>query len=144
MGVDKLKPCFRCGCEGHTGDRRAEQGDDNINQVKYMKFVWCFCGITGKAFPSQGEATAWWNDEQYRTAAPAEDGLRKQQERFMELCMNCEEVTELREALEYAKRFIGLAHCAGYKCRLPHCDSCNSKPEEIDWERLSPKDKGDE
>ena len=35
------------------------------------------------------------------------------------------EVEVLKRVISGLLEFVGLAHCAGYKCRLPHCDSCN-------------------
>jgi len=41
-------------------------------------------------------------------------------------------IKNLEDALEDAIRYIGTAHCSGYKCRLPHCDSCCEDPEDLD------------
>ena len=44
-----------------------------------------------------------------------------------------EENAKLRAALKESMEHIGTAHCSGYKCRLPHCDSCNEDPIDI-WD----------
>lgn len=45
---------------------------------------------------------------------------------------------ELSKILRRVLEFVGTAHCYGYKCRLPHCDCCNSEEDSAEaYEELA-------